>query len=118
MRLYIEKQPEGMVRTMSAAATADSVFPNEKILIHAAKIAMEQDKPIMLDYYRETHAQTAFLGEDKETKERMLVKNPEEYTSPVQKMLKAKDDYIILTENSIYIVSGNIKKKEISSAGM
>ena len=102
----------------ATAGTADLVFPNEKILIHAAKIAMEQDKPIMLDYYRETHAQTAFLGEDKETKERMLVKNPEEYTSPVQKMLKAKDDYIILTENSIYIVSGNIKKKEISSAGM
>ena len=102
-----------------AAATAvDTVFPNEKILIHAAKLAMEQDKPIMLDYYRETHAQTAFLGEDKDTKERMLVKNPEEYTSPVQKMLKAKDDYIIITENSIYIVSGNIKKKEISSAGM
>jgi hypothetical protein len=119
--LYIEKQPEGLFRTMSAAPTpssADLVFPNEKILIHAAKLAMEQDKPIMLDYYRETHAQTAFLGEDKDTKERMLVKNPEEYTSPVQKMLKAKEDYIIMTENSIYIVSGNIKKKEISSAGM
>jgi hypothetical protein len=102
----------------TAAAATDLVFPNEKILIHAAKLAMEQDKPIMLDYYRETFAQTAFLGEDKDTKERMLVKNPEEYTSPVQKMLKAKDDYIIVTENSIYVVSGNIKKKEISSAGM
>lgn len=104
--------------TVAPAPATDSVFPNEKILIHAAKIAMESDKPIMLDYYRETHAQTAFLGEDKDTKEKILVKNPEEYTSPVQKMLKAKDDYIIMTENSIYIVSGNIKKKEISSAGM
>jgi hypothetical protein len=33
-------------------------------------------------------------------------------------MFKAKDDYIIMTENSIYIVSGAIKRKTISSAAM
>jgi len=94
-------------------------IPNDKVLAHAAKIAMEQDKPLMFDYYMETKAGgPAFLGEDKDTKERILVKNPEEYTSPVKKMFKAKDDYIIVTENSVYIVSGSIKKKEISSANM
>lgn len=101
-----------------ATAAAPVDIPNEKVLFHAAKIAMEQDKPILLDYYRETRAQTAFLGEDKDTKERMLVKSPEEFTSPVQKMFKVKDDYIVVTENSIYIVNGLIKRKEISSAGM
>ena len=93
-------------------------LPNEKVLMHAAKIAMEQDKPILLDYYSETKSGSAFLGEDGDTKEKILVKNPEEYTSPVQKMFKAKDDYIIVTENSIYIVSGQIKKKTISCASM
>jgi hypothetical protein len=93
-------------------------LPNEKVLSHAAKLAMENDKPILLDYYMDTKLGRAFLGEDAETKEKILVKNPDEYTSPVQKMFKAKDDYIIMTENSIYIVSGNIKKKTISSAGM
>jgi hypothetical protein len=103
--------------TATAAPVSD--LPNEKVLIHAAKIAMEQDKPILLDYYKETRVGgSAFLGEDKETKEKILVKNPEEYTSPVQKMFKAKDDYIIVTENSVYVVSGAIKKKEISSSGM
>jgi hypothetical protein len=92
--------------------------PNEKVLAHAAKIAMEQDKPILLDYYVDTKKGTAFLGEDAETKEKILVKNPEEYTSPVQKMFKAKDEYIIVTENSVYIVSGSIKKKTISSGNM
>lgn len=111
---------------MSTSSTPASVtapvsvdLPNEKVLTHAAKIAMEQDKPILLDYYKETKVGgTAFLGEDKDTKEKILVKNPEEYTSPVMKMFKAKDDYIIVTENSVYVVSGSIKKKEISSAGM
>lgn len=92
--------------------------PNEKVLVHAAKLAMEQDKPILLDYYKQTHLGTAFLGEDVDRKEKFLVKGPEEYTSSIQKMFKAKDDYIIITENSIYIVSGAIKKKTISSAGM
>ena len=94
-------------------------IPNAKVLEHAAKIAMEQDKPLMFDYYLETKAGgPAFLGEDKETTERILVKNAEEFTSPVKKMFKAKDDYIIVTENSVYIVSGAVKKKEISSANM
>ena len=99
-------------------AAAPTDVPNEKVLTHAAKIAVERDMPILLDYYADTKSGKAFLGEDSETKEKILVKNPDEYTSPVQKMFKAKDDYIIMTENSIYIVSGNIKKKTISSAGM
>jgi hypothetical protein len=101
-----------------AAAIAPSNLPNEKVLAHAAKIAMEQDKPILLDYYKETREGKAFLGEDKDTKEKILVKSTEEYTSPVTKMFKAKDDYIVVTENSVYIVSGNMKKKEISSNSM
>ena len=106
---------------MSTSTPAtDSPTPNEKILLHAAKLAIAEDKAIMLDYYAATKVGTAFLGEDPETKEKILVKNPEEYTSPVQKMCKTKDstDVIVMTENSIYIVSGSIKKKSISSAGM
>jgi hypothetical protein len=101
------------VVTTTVAATD---IPNEKVLVHAAKIALEQDKPILLDYYVETKNGTAFLGEDSDTKEKILVKNPEEYTSPVKKMFKANDDYIIVTENSVYVVSKNIKKKTISSS--
>jgi hypothetical protein len=108
------------------SATPVVEVPNEKVLAHAAKIAMEQDKPLMFDYYMDTRAGgTAFLGEDKDTKERILVKNPEEYTSPVKNMFKKfheKDkplfDYIIVTENSVYIVSGSMKKNYISSANM
>ena len=89
--------------------------PAEKTLVHAARIAVEQDKPILLDYYNDTKNAKAFLGEDPDTKERILVKNAEEYTSPIQKIFKAATDYIVMTENSIYIVSGAIKKKIITT---
>ena len=109
--------PAAPVAPASAPAPpAALLIPGEKVLFHAAKIATEQDKPILLDYYAATQESgTAFLGQDKVTNEKILVKNTEEYTSPVQKMFKVAADYIIVTENSVYIVSGAIKKKLISS---
>jgi hypothetical protein len=100
----------------AAAIAAPTDLPTEKVLMHAAKLAIDQDKPILLDYYRDTRAGTAFLGEDKDTKEQILFKNAEEYTSPIQKKFKVLTDYIFITENSIYIVNGAIKKKEISAS--
>ncbi len=100
----------------AAPATAAADVPGEKVLVHAAKMALAMDKPIMLDYYGPTKAGTAFIGEDKETKEKILIKNREEWTSPIEKLGRAGDDILVVTENSIYIVAGSIKKKEISSS--
>jgi hypothetical protein len=95
----------------------NSDLPSEKTLLHAARIALEQDKPIMMDYFAPTRNGTAFLGEDVTTKEKSLVKSAEEYTSPIQKVFGTTTEYIIVTENSIYIVAGTIKKKNISMGG-
>ena len=35
--------------------------------------------------------------------EKLLVKSDEEYTSTVAKIFKVGDEYIIMTENSIYL---------------
>lgn len=93
--------------------------PNEKTLKYAARISIEQDKPIMLDYYNDTRDGKAFMGEDAATKEKMLVRSEEEYTSLIQKIFRAgkepADDFIVITENSIYIIAGGTKKKTISA---
>lgn len=104
--------------TTAAVAAPTPDLPNERVLVHAARIALEKDKPILLDYYAATKTGSAFIGEDGETKEKMLVKGTEEYTSPILKMFKAKDDFIIETENSIYIAAGTVKRKTISMSGM
>ena len=104
--------------TPAVAPAAD--VPSEKALTNAAKLALAQDKPILLDYYKESRAGTAFMGEDKDTKEQILFKNAEEYTSPIQNKYRVASgelvEYIFVTENSIYLVHGAIKKKEISAA--
>ena len=45
----------------------------------------------------------------------LLVKSEEEYTSPVSKIYKVESEYIIITENSIYVVSSDIPTKRISA---
>jgi hypothetical protein len=116
------KPSEYQKETMSAAPSASGAsiateicLPNEKTLKHASRIAIEQDKPIMLDYYVDTRDGKAFLGEDSVSKEKMLVRNEEEYTSLIQKIFKVAEDFIVITENSIYIVSGATKKKTINA---
>lgn len=108
--------PPNQNRKMATNVTAPELeIPNDKVLAHAARIAINEDKPILLDYFSDTKAGTAFIGEDSNTKEKMLVRSEEEYTSPISKIFKVGDAFIVITENSIYIVSGNIKKKTIST---
>jgi hypothetical protein len=91
------------------------VLPNTSVLLQAAKLAMAQDKPIQLDYYADTVTGKAFMGEDSESKEKMLVKSGDEFTSLIQKVYKVGEDYIVMTENSIYIVSGKVQKRRIQA---
>lgn len=99
-------------------APAADVLPATQTLVQAAKLAIENDRAIMLDYYRQTHAGTAFLGEDPSTTERILVKSKEEFTSLISKLYKVGEDFIILTENSVYIVSGKIQKRKVNLASL
>ncbi len=102
----------------AGTAAPSTLIPPAALLQQAAKLAIEQDRAILLDYYEQTANGTAFLGEDPETKERILVKSKEEFTSLIKKLYKVADDFIILTENSIYIVSGKIQKRKVNLASL
>ena len=104
--------------TGGAPAVPAAPLPAPQTLVQAAKLAIQLDRAIQLDYYVDTATNKAFLGEDDEAKEKMLVKSGDEFTSLIQKIYKVGTDFIILTENSIYIVSGNIQKRRIKSPQM
>jgi hypothetical protein len=94
------------------------LLPHATTLLAAAKMAIEEDRAIMLDYYRPSANGTAFIGVDPATQERALVKSKEEFTSLIKKAGKAGDDIIILTENSLYVVSGKIQKRKVNLAAL
>ena len=98
----------------TATEEKEQVLPSAKILQHASKLALTQDKPIMMDYWTNSLDKTVLIGV-KDGGEKLLVKSEEEYTSPVGKIYKVGKEYIIITENSIYIVDVEIPTKRISS---
>ena len=99
-----------------ANTAAQEKLPSTSTLVSAAKLAIQKDMAIQLDYFVDSYDGKAFLGEDAQTSAKMLVKNSEEYTSHIQKIYKAGDDFIIMTENSIYLVSGRIQKRKIQGS--
>ena len=89
-------------------------LPDNTTMQHALKLAMTEDKPILMDYWTNSLDKTVLIGV-KENSEKLLVKSEEEYTSPIAKIFKVGTEYIIMTENSIYLVDVNIPTKRISS---
>ena len=88
-------------------------LPGENTMKHIAKLAIVQDKPIMFDYWTASCDKNVIIG-IRETGEKLLVKSEEEYTSPISKIFKVETEYIIITENSIYVVSNDIENKRIA----
>jgi hypothetical protein len=88
-------------------------MPTETTLNYVTKLAIIEDKPILMDYWTPSIDKKACIGV-KENKEKLLVKSSEEYTSLIQKVFKAGSEFIIITENSIYIVDRDIPTRKIS----
>lgn len=90
-------------------------LPENNTLQHASKLSIVEDKPIMLDYWTNSLEKTVLIGVREDNQEKLLVKSEEEYTSPISKIYKVGREYIIITENSIYIVDVEIPTKKISA---
>ena len=90
-------------------------LPPVELWSHVSKLAIVDDKPIMLDYWTDSLEKQVLIGVKKGGDEKLLVRNAEEYTSPISKIFKVCGCFIVCTENSIYIVSADIPTKQINA---
>ena len=88
--------------------------PPASVLVRAAQVSIEQDKPIYLDYYQDSVEKKCCIGVRES--EKLLVKSDSEYTSSIESVFKCESCYIVMTENSLYIVSTEIPVKKILSS--
>ena len=102
-----------MTEQKPVAAEFNYRLPSEVTLKHAAKLSIVEDKQILLDYWTASLDKKALVGA-KDSGEKLLVKSEDEYTSTISKFYKSGTEYIIITENSIYIVSNDIPTRKIS----
>ena len=96
----------------SQSTEANYRLPSSTTLQHVSKLSIVEDKPIMFDYWTNSLDNNVLIGV-RENGEKLLVKSEDEYTSPVSKIYKVEEEYIIITENSIYLVSSDIQTKRI-----
>lgn len=108
-----QKQQVQQATTVQAAGGDTYRLPSQLCMQHVFKLAIVEDKPIMMDYWTSSLDKTVIIGV-RENNEKLLVKSADEYTSPIAKIFKVETEYIIVTENSIYIVSADISNKRIS----
>ena len=90
-----------------------SRIPSYACFQHATKVAILEDKPIILDYWTSSLDKTCLIGV-RQNNEKLLVKSEDEYTSPIAKIYKVDTEYIIVTANSIYLVSSEISTRRIN----
>ena len=106
---------------MESKATSQSSkveeLPSATTLQNIAKLAIIHDKPAMFDYWNDSLDNKVIIGvkETENARLQYLVKSEDEYTSPVEKIYKVGGEYIIMTENSIYVVSSKISTKRITN---
>ena len=67
----------------------------------------------MFDYWTDSCDKKVLIVV-RENGEKLLVKSADEYTSPIAKIYKVETEFIIITENSIYVVSADIATKRVS----
>jgi hypothetical protein len=96
-----------------SVADSNSRQPCYACFQHATKIAILEDKPIILDYWTASLEKACLIGV-RQNNEKLLVKSEDEYTSPIAKIYKVEGEYIIVTENSIYLVSADISTRRIN----
>jgi hypothetical protein len=104
---------QGQALITGGSSASQYRVPELTTFTNVSKIAITEDKPIMMDYWIASIEKKALIGV-RENNEKLLVKSEEEYTSPIQKIFRAGNEYIIMTENSLYIVDNKIPTKRIT----
>jgi len=87
------------------------MLPSANVLLKAAQVSIDEDKPIYLDYYQDSVDKKCCIGVQGQTK--YLVKSTDEYTSTIQTVFKCENCYVVMTENSLYIVDSGIAIKRV-----
>ena len=110
-----QSQSSSSSSSSSGGKTGESAYrlPSNVCLQHSCKLAIVQDKPVMMDYWTASLDKSIIIGV-RESGEKLLVKSEDEYTSPIANIYKVETEYIIVTENSIYLISNETPSKKIS----
>lgn len=92
-------------------------LPGPQTMLYAGRVAVNMHIPIVLDYWVPSLEKKAFIGQNRDNGEKLLVLSEREYTKPILQIYKGSfcsSEYIVLTEKAVYIVASDILFRWIS----
>ena len=96
-------QPLTVVQSSQGGGAPSLVLPTDKTLLQATKLSLKTKKPICFYWYLDSLKGKINIVSDGE--DRIIFKSEDEHTSPILNTYKSDNCYIVVTENTIYIVS-------------
>jgi hypothetical protein len=81
-------------------------LPSDKTLQQSVKLSIKTSKPICFYFYVDSLKNKISICSDGEDK--IIFKNQEEHTSPILNTYKCGSEYLVVTENTIYVISSAI----------
>ena len=95
------------VTNNSAQNAPNLVLPTDKTLQQATKLSLKTKKPICFYFYIDSLKNKIKIQSENNGEDRIIYKSDEEYTSPILNTYKSDHSYIVVTENTIYILSSD-----------
>jgi hypothetical protein len=89
----------------AGAGSNNLVLPSEKTLLQATKLSLKTKKPICFYFYIDSLKGKITIVTDGE--DRIIFKSEDEHTSPILNTYKSDNSFIVVTENTIYILSAD-----------
>ena len=104
-------QPNNNLQVVAPATGGSNTLtlPTEKTLLQATKLALKTKKPVCFYFYIDSVKGKITIVSDGE--DRIIFKNEDEHTSPILNTYKSDNCYIVVTENTIYILSADTQVK-------
>ena len=102
------QQKQG-VQSAGAPNPSQLVLPSDKTLQQSTKLALKTKKPVCFYFYIDSLKGKISIVSDGE--ERIIFKSDDEHTSPILNTYKSDNCFIVVTENTIYILSADTPVK-------
>jgi len=84
-------------------------IPCAETLQQACKLSIKLQKAI--DFYFYVHSLKGNICIASNDDDKIIYKNNDEHTSPIQNTYKVNDEYLVVTENTIYVISSKTEIK-------
>ena len=95
----------------SNSTASNLTLPGNKTLNGAFRLSVVHGKPVCAYFYLDSMKGKVVIRHDGD--EKIIYKDEDEYSSPLEHLYKSENEYIAITNNTIYIISSRTEVRKI-----